>query len=223
MINPQEYCIFCDFDGTISLRDTVNSLLDKHAIQKWVEIENIWKQGLIGSKECMERQLQCIPSISQSQFDNFIDSMETVLGFEDFMKRVKDANVDFYIVSDGFSTIINKVLAKNNIFDVNVIASEVNLIENKLIPKFPHECEDCLVRAGNCKCRAIDKFRQNRKVIYIGDGHSDTCAVKKADYIFAKKELAQHCEKNSIEYKLFENFTDITEALFEVKEKYVNR
>lgn len=222
MINSQDYSIFCDFDGTISIIDTVNTLFDDFASKKWIEIENIWKQGLIGSKECMERQLDCIPTISQSQFDNFIDNMKIDSGFKTFIDAVNAANIDFYIVSDGFSLIINRTLAKNKIFGVNIIASEVSLVKNKLIPKFPHECTDCLVKAGNCKCKAIKLLGLNKKIIYIGDGHSDTCAIRHADLIFAKKELAEYCEKNSIDYTEFENFKDIREELFSKKENYVS-
>ena len=220
--NLQDYIIFCDFDGTISVIDTINTLFDDFASKKWLEIEEIWEQGLIGSKECMERQLDCIPAISQSQLDDFIDGMNIDSEFKAFIEAVQENNIDFHIVSDGFSLIIGKVLAKNKIFGVNIIASDVNLVENKLVPKFPNEDCDCLVKAGNCKCKAIERFSSNKKVIYIGDGYSDTCAIRKADYIFAKKKLAEYCEKNAIEYTRFEDFKKIKEILFVTKENYVS-
>lgn len=215
ILNNIDNCaIFCDFDGTISQADTVNELLKKHGNDGWLEIENIWRAGLIGSKECMEGQLNCIPSISDAEFNAFLDNIEMDPHFKSFIERVQARNIDFYIVSDGFSLIINTLLVKNNIFNVKIIANELNLINNKLVPSFPHTNEHCISKSGNCKCNTVKNLSPNKQKIYIGDGYSDVCAIKHADLIFAKKDLAEHCEKHFINYYNYNDFKDVAKKLF---------
>ncbi len=49
--------VFCDFDGTISIEDATDMVLSRFAGSEWEDIERQWKQGFIGSGECMRRQI----------------------------------------------------------------------------------------------------------------------------------------------------------------------
>ena len=49
--------VFVDFDGTIVPLDATNELLGRYADAEWLEIEEEWQAGRIGSRECMERQV----------------------------------------------------------------------------------------------------------------------------------------------------------------------
>ena len=65
--------IFCDFDGTITINDTVDHLLSIFADKNWINIEESWKNGEIGSKECLKKQFDCIDYISEKQLNEFIE------------------------------------------------------------------------------------------------------------------------------------------------------
>src|SRR5438876_1154800 len=45
--------IFLDFDGTITRRDAIDAILDAYADPQWLDIEDAWKSGRIGSRECL--------------------------------------------------------------------------------------------------------------------------------------------------------------------------
>ena len=49
--------VFSDFDGTITKEDTLNKFLRVYADKKWLEIEDKWLNGEIGSKECIEEYI----------------------------------------------------------------------------------------------------------------------------------------------------------------------
>jgi hypothetical protein len=51
------WTILCDFDGTISVEDITDALLVRFAKPGWEDIEQAWKRGEIGSRECMARQI----------------------------------------------------------------------------------------------------------------------------------------------------------------------
>lgn len=217
----KDTAIFCDFDGTVTISDSLGVLFEQFAVAKWLEIEKKWRKGEIGSKECLEKQLQCIKNITIEQFDNFTDSIKIDKYFKSFTDFAKTSGIDFYIVSDGFSLIIDKILRKNKIFDVNIISNGLVFDKNRLIPNFPHENKKCKVKNGNCKCEALVKYGEGKKRIYIGDGFSDVCAISKADLIFAKDDLAEFCTNEKIEYISYKDFGEIFNVLSE-REKYAN-
>lgn len=214
--------VFCDFDGTITLHDTFYKLLSEFASKNWYAIEEEWKKGLIGSKECTIRQLECIDYISQSQLDKFIETIEIDPFFKNFLDTLKFNNTDFYIVSDGFTYIIEKILKKNNLSDIKIIANNIEVINNKFLANFPYSSSNCFFKNSNCKCNAVKTLGGSKYKIYIGDGHSDKCAVKHADLVFAKNELANYCIENNINFENYKTFNDISTKLFIEKEIYAN-
>lgn len=216
----QNKVIFCDFDGTITKEDAVNKLLNKHADLRWLEIEELWKNKTIGSKECLERQINCIDYFSLDMLNDFVDSIEIDDYFLEFIAFVKENNIEFSVVSDGFDLIINQVLKKYHISGVKVFSNNLKFENNKLIAEFPHFINECETKAGLCKCRVLKNYGKNREIVYIGDGISDICASKYADIIFAKGNLAKHCEAENVYYTFFDDFKTIIDKLnVEYKEK----
>ncbi len=209
--------IFCDFDGTITKEDTLNKFLRVYADKKWLELEEEWISGKIGSRECTSRQMELIPQLTNEEISNFIDSIEIDEHFKAFMEFVKAENIDFCIVSDGFDYFINRILEKNGLNDIKVFSNHLEIKNGKFLCTFPYSNPECRTGAGMCKCNII-KNRKNvtKAVYYVGDGVSDFCASKKADKIFAKGRLLEYCKKNKIaENGLigFSSFKEIPEFL----------
>lgn len=208
-----DYTVICDFDGTVTRNDTVDHLLSLFADDRWLDIEKAWKSGEIGSRECLTKQLSCIDFISREQLDEFIESIEFDNYFIDFFQAVNNQNIEFFLVSDGFDMFIKNVLKKAKLTNIKVFSNMLNYNNGKLIPFFPFYNLSCTKYSGLCKCEIIKKYRNNRQVVYIGDGTSDICASKHADVLFAKNSLAEYCSNNNIKHIKFESFKDICEHL----------
>ena len=213
--------IFCDFDGTITINDTVDHLLSIYANKNWINIEESWKNGEIGSKECLKKQLECIDYISEKQLNEFIEDIEIDVYFINFLEFIKiqenlnHKKIELYVVSDGFDFFINRTLEKYGIKRfVKVFSNKLNYSKGKLTPVFPLFNPYCKKDSGLCKCEIIKKFKKDMKVLYIGDGTSDICAANLADILFAKDSLAEYCDQNAIKYIKFETFKDICEYLY---------
>lgn len=205
--------IFCDFDGTVTKRDTIDYLLELHALPQWEEIENEWKAGKIGSKECLKKQIECIPHFTESDFDAFIARIEIDEHFQVFYEKVLQRKIPFYIISDGMDLVIEKVFKKYHLPTPIIYSNKIELNHNKLTISFPASNEGkCLVNAGMCKCAIIEKAKV--PVTYIGDGRSDFCASRIVHTLYAKGTLQKLCDEINKSYIPFSNFSDIVSHLF---------
>ncbi|MEW6171254.1 MAG: hypothetical protein AB1472_06850 [Candidatus Omnitrophota bacterium] len=55
------YSVFIDFDNTITPFDILDDIVERFSINKnWVALEKKWKEGKIGSQECLEGQLSLV-------------------------------------------------------------------------------------------------------------------------------------------------------------------
>ncbi|HWF84718.1 MAG TPA: hypothetical protein VG222_07735, partial [Vicinamibacterales bacterium] len=52
--------VFLDFDGTITVRDATDAILDAFADRRWLATEEAWKAGRIGSRECLASQMALV-------------------------------------------------------------------------------------------------------------------------------------------------------------------
>ena len=213
--------IFCDFDGTITKKDTLNNFLRLYADEKWLEIEAQWENGEIGSRECLTEQMKFVPDMTEEKLEKFLSSIEIDEYFREFLDLIKEYNIDFYIVSDGFDYFINKVLEKNGIRGLKIFSNRLTFSDGKFLTGFPYNEADCSISAGVCKCNIIKKYANVTKpVFYIGDGVSDFCASKTADVLFAKGRLLEYCKKNkdNDKYHNIIGFCDFSDIICYLKE-----
>ena len=205
--------IFCDFDGTITTRDTIDHLLEKYARAEWEAIEEEWKIGKIGSRECLEKQIDCIDNFATEDFENFINSVTIDEHFALFYQKVLEQKIPFYVISDGFDLIIKSIFNKYQLPLPIIFSNKLSLTNNKLSTHFPMSNPgECLVKAGMCKCAVIEKEKKN--ILYIGDGRSDLCASRLANVLYAKGNLQTMCKEIGREFIAFSNFNEINKHLF---------
>ena len=201
--------IYCDFDGTITKSDAVNTFFELYTGDKWLESEKLWIDGKISSMENAIIQVGLLPEITPKQLNDYIENLEIDQTFLDFIKYIKKKNIKFTILSDGFDIFIHKTLERLNLRDIPVFANRLVYENNKFKIEFPYHNPNCDKKAGMCKC---DKVKES-KFCYIGDGTSDLCIASKADVLFATKNLHKYCEKNVIKHHYFETFSSIIEKL----------
>jgi len=207
--------IVSDFDGTITKEDSLYNFFDRYADKKWLEVEELWKEGKIGSKECLIKEFELVKGLSEELIDEFINEIEVDKYFVKFSELCKKNKVDFLVVSDGVDYFINKILEKNDIKDVKVITNHGEFIKGKFTLTFPNCNKDCKNDSGTCKCKVIyDLSKEYNKIYYIGDGTSDFCVANKVDCLFAKSKLIDYSKANNINYQPFESYKDIITALF---------
>jgi len=97
--------ILCDFDGTVSTLDATDELLERCAEPEWKDFEREWRDGVIGSRECMSRQVALIDA-SERDLNRVLDSITIDPAFPPFVAQTRDRGLELVIVSDGLDRAI---------------------------------------------------------------------------------------------------------------------
>lgn len=207
------WTILCDFDGTISVEDVIDSLLDRFGQPGWEVLERQWRDGRIGSRECMAGQVELLQA-SQAELDGHLAGLWIDHAFPDFVARTRALGVPLRIVSDGLDYAIRLMLSRAGLDDLAVAANHLapGIPPRQWRLTSPFQASGC--RSGTCKCACLEQARRGgTKTLLIGDGASDFCAADRADFVFAKHRLIEHCRAAGIAYVPINGFEDALDLL----------
>ena len=192
--------ILCDFDGTVSIKDTVNRLVRDHVTDpEWRFHVKRYMRGEIGSRAVYDA-VGPMMSMHRDQFEKFVqEHSELDPGFPAFLQWARRRGIDVKILSDGFDVTIETLLAHHGIDDLEIFANCLEFQDDSRIAlSNPHSNPEC-GRCGTCKLGILQRHRNEYdKIILIGDGESDRHAAKEADGVVALKELFLFCARQGI-------------------------
>ena len=211
------YVIVADFDGTITREDSNALLVEYFGNSKNAQIEDDFISGVISNREAFYQHFESM-HITLEEYLEFIRlNINIDPGFDEFLKRVHMHGVPFLILSGGYHQAVECVLGEKRLQGVKVFANDLSG-EPYITPQFESTIPDCIKSfgpCGNCKrdCLKGIRHESKRKILYIGDGLTDRCAVEEADILFAKSSLAAYCDAQGISYIHFDDFSNITNYL----------
>jgi len=215
MGEPKDVLVLVDFDGTITQKDVGAALFNTYSKNESQKIVSRWVKGEISSRECLERECRLI-KITEAELKKFALRQKIDVKFTAFVDYCKRESLGLVILSDGLDVYIKLILEKYGLNEVPFFSNVLSFNNGELSLEFPffeRGCGNC----GNCKRYHLSRLRgKTKRVIYIGDGLSDKCAVREADYVFAKKDLRKFCEKADIRHFPYRNFGDIIRILPDV-------
>ena len=169
--------IFSDFDGTITERDVIISIMERFAPPEWIEIKNkILYERTITLKDGVEKLFSLIESSKKNEIVGFIkDKVKLREGFEDFLDFCEKEKIEFNVLSGGLDFHIEPVLGKFR-NKLKIFCNKANFNSEKIkidyeyLPKDCSLCGDC----GFCKIEVIERFPKERFTrILIGDSLTD--------------------------------------------------
>lgn len=207
--------IICDFDGTISRRDTTDLVLESLAGPGWTELEDEWVAARITAAECMRGQVALIGG-DRAALDAVLDSVELDPGFVAFVAWCEARALPVSIVSDGVDYFIGRILARHGLERLPVISNRLAGEPGAWALEQPWSQAGCAAGSGVCKCAATGlrgKPAQPITTVFVGDGRSDFCVAGRADILFAKDALADYATARAQPFHAFETFHDVTATL----------
>jgi 2-hydroxy-3-keto-5-methylthiopentenyl-1-phosphate phosphatase len=197
-----------DFDGTVAPTDTVDALLERFADPEWRRIEEQWVRGEINSQQCMAAQIGLVRG-DREALEEFLHSVEIDPTFADFVHYAREVG-DLAVVSDGLDDPIRHALRRLGV-PIRIYANRLGFRRGGLHISFPYRDSACAVASGVCKCAVARSVNAGRglSTVLIGDGRSDLCLARSADFVFARGTLRQYCEAENIIHAPFETFADV--------------
>lgn len=212
--------VLCDFDGTVAVEDVTDGLLVRFATSEWQDIEQAWRRGEIGSRECMRNQVALIRA-ELSAIDRYLDTVEIDPHFCDFADFCEAQGIGLRLVSDGVDYAIRRVLRRHGLDHLSIVANALDPVgHDRYRLSFPFAARGCSAGAGTCKCDIAKSAgaadARSGMTILIGDGVSDFCAAGTVDLVFAKEKLLAHCRAHGLPHVRFANFKDARNLLAEI-------
>ena len=210
--------LFLDFDGTITQRDAVDAILETYADPEWLTFESEWREGRIGSRDCLRAQMALVRA-SRKQLDALLDEIDIDEGLIALLEMCATHNIPAHIISDGFDYCIRRILSRARrahglLRGARVCASRLEARGQLWRTAFPFFQQTCGHGCATCKPAVMRLLNPtNAPALFVGDGLSDRYAVDSADLVFAKNGLAKYCNENGIEHASFRNLNDVAAHL----------
>lgn len=204
--------VLTDFDGTVTRTDVAEDILQEFAPPEWWAIEEEHRARKIGTRETMVRQFALVHATEEEMLrfvDGHVGLDET---FPAFVAACRSRGIPVEIVSEGLDFYLHHLLRKWHI-DVPVRTNRTAFEGGNVRIAYPYADPTCSL-CGTCKLRRLFEMRvEGYRVAYVGDGHSDLCPAVEADVVFAKKELADLCREEAIDFIPFDTFADVQREL----------
>ena len=205
----KKFIVFFDFDNTITTIDVIDDMLERFSGDDgWKELEKRWQREEIGSRECLQGQVEGI-RVEKKRLDTYLATIKIDPYFKKLLQLFKSRDIPVLIVSDNFDYMLTNILKRNNISDMEIYCNRVDILDDRLNPGFPYsnkECGDC----ANCKkTHILSKRRDGMTAVYIGDGKSDVCASRISDLVFAKGYLKELFTKEGLPHIAINDLKDV--------------
>lgn len=212
-LDPSKVVVFLDFDNTIATIDTFDDIILRYSINdRWKKIEEDWKNGRIGSRECLTKQLEGV-RISRKELHVYLKKVVLDPHFKKLLRFLKKKRIKTIVASDNFDFILKNIFKHNKIRNLKLYCNNLRLSGDRLFPSYPYRHKSCH-QCGHCKEKnllantGIDSI-----IFYIGDGRSDICPALQADFVFAKDSLLKYFKTARLGCSSFKSLKEVHEHL----------
>jgi 2-hydroxy-3-keto-5-methylthiopentenyl-1-phosphate phosphatase len=210
--------IICDFDGTVTARDTNSTLARRFAPDAYADLE-----GRLASRELTLRQvLSAEFEHVSAPLDHVVDEALKIPfrdGFAQFLDAADASGARVVLLSSGFHELIEPMLAREG------LGGRVPLLANRI--SFDgrggrvtwRELPTCELCAEPCKRHDVARLRHqhagsgNDPVVFVGDGFSDRCGAESADRVLARDSLASYLDERGHPFEPWDDFDDVARML----------
>lgn len=208
------FFIACDFDGTVTEKDTLELVVQRYAPEAWEAVEGRLRAGEMSLLDAMRDEFRHVRAAEAEVVRYVLHHAKLRAGFTEFVRWVERGGHTLIIVSAGFRSLIDPILAAAGLSHLHVHAGDALFTPLGTSLSFPPSSAECIASCGHCKRETIAAHGPfPGPVVYIGDGYSDRCAIQDADIVFARGELARFLAAEGVPHYAFVTFTDVTTTL----------
>ncbi|WP_053365997.1 2-hydroxy-3-keto-5-methylthiopentenyl-1-phosphate phosphatase [Bacillus sp. FJAT-27245] len=208
--------IYCDFDGTITEKDNIISIMKTFAPPGWERIKDQILSGEISIKKGVGELFSLLPTDEKNQIAEFaIEQARIRHGFDEFVAFTREEGIPLYIISGGIDFFVLPVLSEYGPFD-GIFCNSSDFAGETIRILWPNSCDEkCGNGCGCCKPSVIRRLGHGDDYfkIVIGDSVTDLEAAKQADFVLARDLLLEKCKEWGLSHSPFESFLDCIESI----------
>jgi 2-hydroxy-3-keto-5-methylthiopentenyl-1-phosphate phosphatase len=195
--------LILDWDGTVTVRDTLWMLLERYGDRAVFERMEAGLGTTYSHREVMETEMATITAPLDVAVAFLVAEAEVRPGFRPLVERFRPL-----VLSSSFHETIEPVLAREGV-QVDLVANRIEARPDGWRVHWTDDapCPEC---GELCKRRSLPS---DGTVVYAGDGYSDRCAALAADRVFARGGLARYLAARGVAFEPFDDLDDIAAAL----------
>ncbi len=207
--------IQCDFDGTITEDDASFYLLDAYAQGDWRSILKEYKEGRITVGEFNTRAFAMIKADESTLLSKLEENVQVRPGFRELLDYCAYRGFRFVIVSNGLQFYIEAILRALGINGIEVHAATNAFTSNGI--RVQYVAPDGTVLDDGFKEAYIKLYlSEGYRVIYVGNGTSDSYASRHAHVVFATGDLLTYYLRHGLACVPFDDLSQVVNGLSEV-------
>jgi 2-hydroxy-3-keto-5-methylthiopentenyl-1-phosphate phosphatase len=208
--------IVCDFDGTVTARDTNSYLANTFAPAEQASLEGKLFSRELSLREVLSAQHGAITVGS----DAVVEACLTIPlrpGFAELLEGARARGDRFVLLSSGFRQLIEPMLAHAGFEGVELVSNDLHYTEAGGSVTW-RELPLCSICDEQCKRHDVALLRDQGEydeVVFIGDGFSDRCGAEEADRIFALAggALEDDLRERGRAFEQFRSLEDVASSL----------
>jgi 2-hydroxy-3-keto-5-methylthiopentenyl-1-phosphate phosphatase len=213
---PSPIVIVCDFDGTVTHRDTLRLLAAEYGSDAlWSSLRARMRSGELTLDDALERLFARMSVPFAEARDLVLARNPTRAGFRELVCWCREHGHRLLILSNGFRSMIAAILERAGITGVEIISHDARFSSTGCQIIWRRREEPCPACGTHCKRHEFLAGSAAGRRIYIGDGISDHCAAEVADLVFARNGLADHLAQRGLPFEPFEDFHEVLRAFRE--------
>jgi HAD superfamily phosphoserine phosphatase-like hydrolase len=205
--------VACDFDGTITLQDTLVEILNRYGSPTWTCVQEKVASGELSIREGLQSEMGSVRATRAELEGLLAERIQLDPTFPGFLRRMRERGVPLVLITGGFDLCVEAVMAQSGLWPVPFLANRLREADGSWRVDFPYPSATCTA-CGHCKGDPIRSWRaQGYTTVFAGNGVTDRCAALNANLTFAKDDLESWCRREAVKASRFENFDDIQEEL----------
>lgn len=205
--------IVSDFDNTLTTVDIGDALCDRFAPPEWHAIDDRWHRGEL-SLPAAQREIWSLVRATPTAVRDFLAAAARLRpGVPELLQACRERGEPVYVGSGGFDFYLEPILAPHRAALAAIYCSRGVFRGDRIALEFASglECPTCAVCKGRL-CARVRAAHPGGRLVFLGDGSSDCCAIGHADLVLALRgsRLAERCAADGRQpFAVFDDFHDV--------------
>lgn len=210
----QTLLIACDFDGTITQRDTLHLIVEAFGTRGlWDSIEPRLRAGELTIEQAMQEEFATVRATPEQVIELVLRDAGLRSGFAELESWAREYGHRLVVFSSGFRSVIQSALDHWGLGHLEIVSHEAMFTPQGCTLVWADRGETCAECGRRCKRHDLRARLRGERLVYVGDGISDRCGARMADVVFARDDLARDFAAAGLPFVPFEDFIVVREWL----------